>query len=83
VHYNIAQPVGMDKARFEEFWEAIGDAVHGLVAEMDGSISAEHGIGRMKRAGLARYKSQVEMELMRGIKVLFDPNGIMNPGKVF
>lgn len=82
VHYNIAQPLGMDKARFLELWAPIADAVHGLVAEMEGSISAEHGIGRMKREGLARYKSPVEMELMRGIKAVFDPKGIMNPGKV-
>ncbi len=82
VHYNIAQPLGMDKDRFLEMWERIADAVHDLVTDMNGSISAEHGIGRMKRDSLARYRSPVEMELMRGIKAVFDPNGIMNPGKV-
>jgi FAD/FMN-containing dehydrogenase len=82
IHYNIVQPAAMDKRRFLDLWEPMSEAIHGLVADMDGSISAEHGIGRMKRAGLAHFKSPVEMELMRGIKQLFDPNGIMNPGKV-
>jgi FAD/FMN-containing dehydrogenase len=82
VHYNVAQPVGMDKAAFLALWDEVGHAVHGLVSELDGSISAEHGIGRLKRASLARHKSAVEMDLMRGIKAVFDPNGIMNPGKV-
>src|SRR5690606_18693355 len=68
IHYNIAQPIGMEKERFLELWEPISSAVHALVAEMDGSISAEHGIGRMKRADLVRYKSPVEIDLMRRIK---------------
>ena len=82
IHYNIAQPIGMEKERFLALWEPISREVHALAAEMDGSISAEHGIGRMKRADLARYKSAVELDLMRRIKAAFDPNGIMNPGKV-
>jgi FAD/FMN-containing dehydrogenase len=82
VHYNIAQPIGMDRQRFLALRDAVGNAVHDIVAGLDGSISAEHGIGRLKRSSLVRYKSAVEIELMRGIKNLFDPNGIMNPGKV-
>lgn len=82
IHYNIAQPIGLSKERFLELWEPITTAVHELVAEMGGSISAEHGIGRMKRKDLERYKSPVELELMRRIKATFDPNGILNPGKV-
>ena len=54
IHYNIVQPAGMDKATFLAQWDAISDVVHDLVTGMGGSISAEHGIGRMKRAGLAR-----------------------------
>ena len=82
VHYNISQPVGMAKADFMAKWDEIVCAVHALVADMDGSISAEHGIGVMKRAELARVKSEVELDLMRRIKSVFDPRGILNPGKV-
>jgi FAD/FMN-containing dehydrogenase len=49
---------------------------------MDGTFSAEHGIGEVKRSDLARYKSPIEVNMMRGIKALFDPESIMNPGKV-
>jgi FAD/FMN-containing dehydrogenase len=82
VHYNVSQPPGMDKARFLALWDQMAGAVHDLVAEMGGSISAEHGIGQMKRADLIRYKSPVELALMRKIKVGLDPKGILNPGKV-
>ncbi len=82
VHYNVAQPIGMEKERFLELWDKISSEVHALVVEMGGSISAEHGIGRMKRGDLERYKSPVELDLMRRIKAAFDPNGILNPGKV-
>jgi len=82
VHYNIAQPLGMDKERYLELWEPITSAVHALATEMDGSISAEHGIGRMKRGDLERHKSAVELDLMRRIKTAFDPHGILNPGAV-
>jgi FAD/FMN-containing dehydrogenase len=57
-------------------------AIHDLVREFGGSFSAEHGIGRLKVAELARYAPPVELELMHAIKRAFDPNGIMNPGKV-
>ena len=82
VHYNVTQPDGMDKARYLALWEVMSDAVHGLVAEMDGSISAEHGIGQMKREALVRFKSETELEMMRAIKKALDPTGILNPGKV-
>ena len=57
-------------------------AVHDLAVELDGSFSAEHGIGKLKRGELARYKSKVEFDLMRKIKVALDPKNTMNPGKV-
>jgi FAD/FMN-containing dehydrogenase len=82
VHYNISQPAGMAKADFMATWDAIMRAVHELVADMGGSISAEHGIGVMKRAELERAKSPLELDLMRRIKAAFDPRGILNPGKV-
>ena len=63
-------------------WEEIAAAVHTLVVEIDGSISAEHGIGRMKRDELRHLKSAVEIDMMRAVKKALDPNGIMNPGKV-
>lgn len=82
VHYNVSQPVAMEKARFLALWEQMQAAVHALVAEMGGSISAEHGIGRMKKDELVRFKSDVELDLMRRIKIAFDPEGILNPGKL-
>ncbi len=56
--------------------------MHDLVAQYGGSFSAEHGVGRLKREELLRYKSPVAIELMRAIKQAIDPKGIMNPGKV-
>jgi FAD/FMN-containing dehydrogenase len=57
-------------------------AVHELVAQLGGSISAEHGIGRLKRAELPLVKGAVELDMMRRIKAALDPNGILNPGKL-
>jgi FAD/FMN-containing dehydrogenase len=82
VHYNITQPTGMGKAEFLELWQPMQQAVNGAVLEFGGSISAEHGIGFMKRDALAHSKSAVEMDLMRAIKSAFDPKGILNPGKL-
>jgi len=82
IHFNVSQPVGADKAAFIDRWEAVNARVHGIVAAMGGSISAEHGIGLLKRELLPEVKSPVELELMRGIKRLLDPAGLMNPGKV-
>ncbi|MGE0850139.1 MAG: FAD-binding oxidoreductase [Hyphomicrobiaceae bacterium] len=82
VHYNIAQPPAMRKADFMALWDDITRSVQDIVIDLGGSISAEHGIGQMKRAALARVKSDVEMDLMRRIKAALDPKGILNPGKV-
>ncbi|RIY03371.1 FAD-binding oxidoreductase [Aureimonas flava] len=82
IHYNLSQPVGADRDAFLARWGEINALVHGIVAELGGSFAAEHGIGQLKRDELARTKPAVEMELMRGIKNLFDPFGILNPGKV-
>jgi FAD/FMN-containing dehydrogenase len=82
IHYNVSQPVGADRARFMAEGRALTAAVHALVVSLGGSISAEHGIGRMKREMLAEVKSEVELDLMRRIKAALDPKGIMNPGKV-
>ena len=82
IHYNLSQPVDADKDAFLENWGRINRLVHDLVMEMRGSFSAEHGIGQLKRGDLVRYKSDVEMDLMRTMKQALDPTNIMNPGKV-
>jgi len=82
VHYNVTQPPHMEKERYLALWDRMSAAVHGLVARMGGSISAEHGIGRMKRGDLVKYKSPVELEIMRALKSALDPKAILNPGKL-
>jgi FAD/FMN-containing dehydrogenase len=82
IHYNISQPVDADKQAFLDRWREINAIVHGIVLDAGGSISAEHGIGQLKRDELAHIRSDIEMELMYRIKQAFDPAGIMNPGKV-
>ena len=82
IHYNIAQPVDADKAAFLERWHDVNMAVFDVVLKYGGSISAEHGIGIMKRDLLPTIKDPVAMELMRALKRTLDPNGILNPGKV-
>jgi len=82
IHYNVSQPVAMDRDIFLANWEALNAAVHEIVLDLKGSISAEHGIGRLKRDLLPHAKQELELELMRKIKSTFDPNGILNPGKL-
>lgn len=82
IHYNISQPVSMATAAFLARWDEIAHAVHALTADCGGSISAEHGIGCMKRDELTRFKDPVGLAMMRAIKSALDPNGILNPGKV-
>jgi FAD/FMN-containing dehydrogenase len=82
IHFNVSQPVGADKAAFLARWPEFSEAVNAIVLELGGSISAEHGIGQQKRHLLPKVKSPLEMELMRKIKDLFDPRGILNPGKL-
>ena len=82
IHYNVTQPEGMDKAEYLAKWKDLNHVVHAIVLDLHGSISAEHGIGKLKREELAEVKSPVEMDLMRAIKGVLDPGGLMNPGKV-
>lgn len=82
IHFNLSQPIGADKAAFMARWDEMSDIVHDIVRGLGGSISAEHGIGRMKRDEMAATKSVVEMEMMRAVKRALDPKGILNPGKV-
>ena len=82
LHYNVTKPEGWNDADFLALYEPMNDAVYDVVLAHEGSISAEHGIGQVKRERLAKLKSPVEMDLMRRVKATFDPKGIMNPGKV-
>jgi FAD/FMN-containing dehydrogenase len=82
IHYNVSQPVGGNAADFLGQWHAVNAVVFEIVLRMGGSISAEHGIGVLKRDELPDVKDKVAIELMRGIKAMLDPLGIMNPGKV-
>ncbi|MCE6074873.1 FAD-binding oxidoreductase [Agrobacterium vitis] len=82
IHYNISQPIGADKAQFIGRWREINKVVHDIVRAHGGSISAEHGVGQLKRAELAQTRPDIETVLMIRIKQAFDPAGIMNPGKV-
>ena len=82
LHYNVSAPANMSNDRFFAQQPAIYECVHDQVTRFSGSISAEHGIGQLKRDENARYKSIVELNLMRAIKRTLDPLNIMNPGKV-
>jgi D-lactate dehydrogenase (cytochrome) len=82
IHYNVSQPVGGNAADFLARWHEVNAVVFAIVMRMGGSISAEHGIGVLKRDELPDVKDKVAIELMRSIKAMLDPSGIMNPGKV-
>ncbi len=82
IHYNLLAPTEMGGEAFLTFSDSLTRAVHDTVAAMGGSISAEHGLGQLRREEILRYKSPLEMELMRRVKTAIDPLGIMNPDKV-
>lgn len=82
LHFNVAPPPGIGNEAFLANQETVNRVVHDTVAAFGGSISAEHGIGALKRDELARYKSPVELQLMRAIKAALDPANLMNPGKI-
>ena len=82
LHYNVTQPAGADPEAFKTEGIAISRAIYQLVREMGGSISAEHGIGVLKRPWLQEFADPLELELMQTLKAALDPGNILNPGKV-
>jgi FAD/FMN-containing dehydrogenase len=82
LHYNLQRAPGMSEADFLALAAPLSRIVHDLVGKHRGSISAEHGIGQLRRDELARLKSPVALDMMRGIKAQLDPHGILNPGKL-
>ena len=82
IHFNLVQPVGGNRDAFLARTHEIETGIHDIATSLEGSFSAEHGVGQLKRGELARYKSDIEQEQMRRIKNALDPKGIMNPGKV-
>ena len=83
IHYNASMPdAAQNKAFIEQHEHEVNRLVYQVVARLNGSISAEHGLGQLKREELSHYKTALELELMRSIKHALDPHGLMNPGKV-
>jgi D-lactate dehydrogenase (cytochrome) len=81
IHFNLSQPLGHDRAAYLARWAEFNEIVHAIASQLNGSISAEHGIGRLKREEITHYKSALELELMARVKAALDPLDIMNPGK--
>lgn len=82
LHFNVSRPIAQNDTEFFAQSHQINEIVHDLVHTMNGSISAEHGLGQLKREEITRYKSVLELDLMRAVKRAWDPLNIMNPGKV-
>jgi FAD/FMN-containing dehydrogenase len=83
IHYNISMlDAAQNPAFIERHERDVNRIVYEVVSRLEGSISAEHGLGQLKRGEIAHYKEPLELELMRGIKRALDPQGLMNPGKV-
>ena len=82
LHYNLSKPLRQENDEFIAGQPAVNRLVHDLVHELGGSISAEHGLGQLKREEILRYKGPIEMDMMRAVKAALDPRGLMNPGKL-
>lgn len=82
LHYNVSPPVGESPEAFMQKAHLLNAVVHDEVVKFGGSISAEHGLGKLKREEITRYKSKLELDMMRAVKAALDPLGLMNPGKI-
>ncbi|MGP2490206.1 FAD-binding oxidoreductase [Mesorhizobium sp. PUT5] len=82
LHYNLSPPADASDAAFMARYKELNVIVHDIAHRLDGSFSAEHGVGLLKAAELRRYKDPLEIELMQRVKAAFDPQGRMNPGKL-
>jgi len=82
IHFNLSQPKEANREAFMARWDEVNRMVHDITVGLGGSISAEHGLGRMKLAENVHYKTPLEIELQQRIKRALDPQGLMNPGKV-
>ena len=82
VHFNLSVPAGDPAERMAAQQEAVSRAVYDIASRLQGSFSAEHGVGRFKREELGRYRDEVELDVMRRVKAALDPDGLMNPGAV-
>ncbi len=82
IHFNLSQPINMEKSEYLSNWEEINHLVHKIVTDLGGSISAEHGIGILKVDELAHFKSDIEIDLMKFIKNAIDKKNILNPSKI-
>lgn len=82
IHFNLTQPEGADTAAYLARWDDICHVVNEIILDLDGSISAEHGVGRFKKDDMPHIKSPVEMAMLRAVKAALDPRGLMNPGKM-
>jgi FAD/FMN-containing dehydrogenase len=82
MHFNVSQPIAMDKTAYLARWHDMNRIVHDIAAKLGGSFSAEHGIGISKREDMARYKSKIELDVMRNLKAALDPKNILSPGRI-
>ena len=82
IHFNVLPPAGMPGEAFKARWAGLTEAIETVALDLGGTVSAEHGIGAIKRAALRRMRSTVELDAMSALKAAFDPQGLINPGKI-